>query len=82
MPGGGQPIVQLADSATMGGYPKIAAIIEPDLWRIGQARPGDMLRFRRVDLAEAAQAARDQQSWLDDLQMRIEDFRNRQKGWA
>ena len=82
VPGGGQPIVQLADSATMGGYPKIAAIIEPDLWRIGQARPGDVLHFRRVDLSEAAQAARDQQAWLDDLQMRINNFRNRQKGWA
>lgn len=57
VPGGGQPIVQLADSATMGGYPKIAAVIEPDLWRIAQARPGALLRFRRVDLVEAARAA-------------------------
>lgn len=51
VPGGGQPIIQLADSATMGGYPKIACVIEPDLWRLGQARPGDKLRFRQVDLA-------------------------------
>lgn len=56
VPGGGQPIIQLADSATMGGYPKIAAVIEPDLWRIAQARPGGLLRFRRVGLAEAAHA--------------------------
>ncbi len=55
VPGGGLPIIQLADSATMGGYPKIAAIIEPDLWRMGQARPGDRIRFHKVDLAEAAQ---------------------------
>ncbi len=59
VPGGGQPIVQLADSATMGGYPKIAAVIAPDLWRIGQARPGDQLRFERVDLAEAEKADRE-----------------------
>lgn len=57
VPGGGQPIIQLADSATMGGYPKIAAVIEADLWRIAQACPGTALRFRRVGLAEAARAA-------------------------
>jgi biotin-dependent carboxylase-like uncharacterized protein len=56
VPNGGQPIIQLADSATMGGYPKIAAVIEPDLWRIGQARPGDSLRFVRTDPAGAAGA--------------------------
>lgn len=57
VPGGGQPIIQLADSATMGGYPKIAAVIEPDLWRIAQARPGAAVRFRRVGPGEAADAA-------------------------
>lgn len=56
VPGGGQPIVQLADSATMGGYPKIAAVIAADLWRIAQAAPGTALRFEKVDLAEAAAA--------------------------
>lgn len=63
-PGGGQPIIQLADSATMGGYPKIAAVIEPDLWRIGQARPGDAIHFRRVSLEEAARAIDDQEAAL------------------
>lgn len=82
VPGGGQPIIQLADSATMGGYPKIAAVIEPDLWRIAQARPGDRLRFVRVDLPEAAQAAQEQQALCADLKAQIDDFRSRQKGWA
>ncbi|GLK63006.1 MULTISPECIES: 5-oxoprolinase subunit C family protein [Paracoccus] len=81
VPGGGQPIIQLADSATMGGYPKIAAVIEPDLWRIAQARPGDRLRFRRVTLAEAAEAARVQQENLAGLRAELEAFRVRQGGW-
>lgn len=62
VPGGGLPIIQLADSATMGGYPKIAAIIEPDLWRMGQARPGDSIWFHEVGLAEAARAAEEQEA--------------------
>ncbi|MFN3273615.1 MAG: biotin-dependent carboxyltransferase family protein [Paracoccus sp. (in: a-proteobacteria)] len=82
VPGGGQPIIQLADSATMGGYPKIAAVIEPDLWRIAQARPGDVLCFHRVDLTEAAAAARELQTTLDELHTQIRDFSIRQKGWA
>lgn len=67
VPGGGQPIIQLADSATMGGYPKIAAVIESDLWRIAQARPGDRLRFEQVNLEIAAQASADHDSWIADL---------------
>lgn len=64
VPGGGQPIIQLADSATMGGYPKIACVIEPDLWKLGQARPGDTLRFAAIDLATAAVAAREEDDML------------------
>lgn len=82
VPGGGQPIIQLADSATMGGYPKIAVVIEPDLWRVAQARPGDVLRFRRVDLAQAAEAAREMQAVLDDMQAQVSAYSIRQKGWA
>jgi biotin-dependent carboxylase-like uncharacterized protein len=38
---------------TMGGYPQVANVITADLDRIGQARPGDPIRFRRIELAEA-----------------------------
>jgi biotin-dependent carboxylase-like uncharacterized protein len=61
VPLGGQPIIQLADAATMGGYPKIGTVIEADHWRLAQARPGSSLRFVEVDFdtARAAQAALD-----------------------
>jgi biotin-dependent carboxylase-like uncharacterized protein len=82
VPGGGQPIIQLADSATMGGYPKIAAVIEPDLWRVAQARPGDRLRFRRVGLAEAAAAEADQQDWLEGLRQALREAQALQERWG
>lgn len=56
VPGSGQPIILLADRQTTGGYPKIATVIGPDLFRLGQSRPGEIVRFRRVT-GEAAQAA-------------------------
>jgi len=55
-PAGGQPIIQLADAYTAGGYPKIGVVIEPDLWRIAQTPLGGALRFRRCDHAEALAA--------------------------
>jgi antagonist of KipI len=65
VPGEGQPIVLLVDRQTTGGYTKIATVIGPDIARIGQTRPGQRVRFRRVDLAEAHAALRAEQAWLD-----------------
>lgn len=82
VPSGGQPIIQLADSATMGGYPKIGAVIEPDLWRIAQARPGDRLRFVQATPAEAAHAAHEQTKLIDHIRACLADFRSQQRSWA
>jgi len=59
VPSSGQPIIQLADANTCGGYPKIATVIETDLWKLGQARPGRKLRFERVTLREALRLSAD-----------------------
>lgn len=67
VPAGGQPIIQLADAATMGGYPKIGVVIEADLWRIAQARPGDALRFVECDQARAADAHDETEAYLAHL---------------
>jgi biotin-dependent carboxylase-like uncharacterized protein len=57
VPGNGRPLVLLADRQTTGGYPKIATVIGPDLFRLGQRRPGDMIRFEQVTAEEAEAAA-------------------------
>jgi biotin-dependent carboxylase-like uncharacterized protein len=53
---GGQLIVLGISSGTMGGYPHVAHVISADLDRLGQLRPGDPIRFRRVTLDEARRA--------------------------
>lgn len=58
VPGNGQPIVLLADAQTAGGYPKIATVIGADLPRLAASRPGQLLRFVRVDAAEGERLAR------------------------
>lgn len=64
LPPGGQPIVLLADAQTTGGYPRIASVIEADLWLLAQARPGNKLRFVECDLATAWAARAD---WQHDF---------------
>jgi len=82
VPGGGLPIIQLADSATMGGYPKIAAIIEPDLWRMGQARPGDRIHFHKCSLPEAAGAAREHDDAFAEITQALAAAHAQEAGWA
>lgn len=67
VPPSGRPIVQLAEANTCGGYPKIATVIEADLWRLGQAMTGDELRFAIVARDEALTALRETADWLDRL---------------
>jgi len=59
VPGEGFPIVLGPDGPVTGGYPKIATVIESDLPRLGQAAPGDVLRFRAVTLEDALEARRE-----------------------
>jgi biotin-dependent carboxylase-like uncharacterized protein len=66
VPPGGQPIIQMRDAQPSGGYPKIGAVIEADLWLLGQAAPGSLLRFVETSW-EAALDARDaNRGWLDE----------------
>lgn len=53
VPGDGSPIVLLADRNTVGGYAKIGVVFTPDVWRLGQAFPGERVRFRRMTADEA-----------------------------
>lgn len=59
IPGSGQPIIMLTDRQTMGGYPKIATIITPDVRLLLQRRPGECVRFQTVTVEHAHEIARE-----------------------
>lgn len=69
VPPNAQPIVLLADAQTSGGYPRIATVIEADLWKLAQVRLGASFRLVPCTLA-AARAARQA---LDCYLYRIEE---------
>jgi KipI family sensor histidine kinase inhibitor len=45
VPPSGQPIVLMPDGPTAGGYPVLAVVLEEDLPRLAQKRPGEPVRF-------------------------------------
>ena len=53
VPPNGQPIILMADRQPTGGYPKIGQVIQSDIPKIGQLRPGQKLRFQEVALHDA-----------------------------
>jgi 5-oxoprolinase (ATP-hydrolysing) subunit C len=56
IPADGQPIAMMADSATAGGYPRVACITSASLPLLAQCTPGqDAVRFRQTTV-ESAQA--------------------------
>jgi antagonist of KipI len=59
VPPDGHPIILLADSRGVGGYPKIATVVDADLALLGQAEPGRGIRFVLVDVQAALQATRE-----------------------
>ena len=64
VPPSGQPMVQMAEANTCGGYPKIGVVIAPDLRLLAQTRPGRTLRMIRVTEAEATAALSEPGDWL------------------
>lgn len=67
IPPNGQPIIQMRDAQTSGGYPKIATVIGADLWRVGQARLGGKLRFEQTAYTDALAAEGEMSAYLDRL---------------
>lgn len=58
-PANGQPILLGPDAQTLGGYPRVFQVSKIDRALIGQLRPGDQLRFKKISLEEAEELWRD-----------------------
>ena len=67
----GQCIVLGIDGQTSGGYPKIAQVIAADLDKLAQLRPGTVIRFERVTLAQAEAIYRERQAELHEWLTRL-----------
>lgn len=75
VPGNGQPIVLMNDAQTTGGYPRIACIIEADMYHLAQIPLGQPIHFVPCTLEEALEARRVQKLFIEQLAWRLNDRR-------
>lgn len=64
---GDMPILLGPDGPSLGGFVCPATIIHAELWKMGQLRPGDTVRFQAVTYAEADAMARHLELALETL---------------
>ncbi len=66
---GDMPVILGPDGPSLGGFVCPATVITADLWKLGQLKAGDKVRFIPVDLPTANALERAQQHWIADLQI-------------
>ncbi|HBL4691099.1 biotin-dependent carboxyltransferase family protein [Citrobacter sedlakii] len=71
VPHNGQPIVLMNDAQTTGGYPRIACIIEADMYHLAQIPLGQPIHFVQCSLEDALKARQDQRRYLEQLTWRL-----------
>lgn len=72
VPPSGQPIIQMADANTCGGYPKIGIVSEPDLSFLSQMPPGGWIRFRMIDHEQALARLRAHRQYLRQMAEQVD----------
>jgi urea carboxylase len=50
---GDMPVILGPDGPSLGGFVCPAVVVDAELWKLGQLRPGDTVRFHRLSLAQA-----------------------------
>ncbi len=64
---GDMPIILGPDGPSLGGFVCPACIVQAELWKIGQLRPGDRVRFRPLSEEDASRELRRQDTEIATL---------------
>lgn len=56
---GDDPVVLTCDGPSLGGFVCAAVVVEADMWKMGQAKPGDLIRFVPVTFDKAVALKRE-----------------------
>jgi len=68
----GNLIVLLNDAQSTGGYPQIATVISSELWKFGQAVPGNIIFFEETDIFYAQKLHEKKLRYLNTLETTTE----------
>ncbi|MBU1215635.1 MAG: urea carboxylase [Gammaproteobacteria bacterium] len=78
---GDMPVILGPDGPSLGGFVCPVTIVQAELWKMGQLRPGDTVRFRFMSLQQANHLERLQDATIAQLQLpqQIDDYPAEQK---
>ncbi|MBC7979648.1 MAG: urea carboxylase [Armatimonadetes bacterium] len=62
---GDMPVILGPDGPSLGGFVCPVTIIEAELWKMGQLKPGDRVRFLAVGVQAAREQAAKVEAWLE-----------------
>lgn len=69
---GDMPVILGPDGPSLGGFVCPATVTQSELWKIGQLRPGDKIRFKRLSPVDAAERLERQHAKLATLNPTVE----------
>src|SRR5690606_22112252 len=64
---GDMPVILTKDGPSLGGFVCPVTIVKAELWKVGQVRPGDKLRFVAMSFDEALALELSQDQAIDEL---------------
>ena len=64
---GDMPVILGPDGPSLGGFVCPAVVVKAELWKVGQLKPGDTVRFERLSLQQALSRAATQESVVAQL---------------
>lgn len=64
---GDMPVILTRDGPSLGGFVCPATIARAELWKVGQVKPGDRIRFRPLDFDDALALERAQDQAIETL---------------
>jgi urea carboxylase len=70
---GDMPVILGPDGPSLGGFVCPVTIIKADLWKLGQLKAGERIRFKPVGYEQAEELERSQRSLINSLQGQLAD---------
>jgi len=64
---GDMPVILTRDGPSLGGFVCPVTIAKAELWKVGQVKPGDRIRFRRIGFDQALQLEQAQDAAIERL---------------
>jgi urea carboxylase len=64
---GDMPVILGPDGPSLGGFVCPATIVRAELWKVGQLKPGDRVRFHCIDAQQALELEREQEEQIRTL---------------